>query len=77
MAKNNIKIFPNPRVSVDGILEAARNWDMQEVLIIGWNKNGEFTIGGSNGELKSISWLLKNGESWLSDEIIAAMEGEG
>ncbi len=65
---DNVHIMPGTvNVLPDVILRKALDWELDQVVVIGWDKNGEFRIGGSHGRLSDISWLLRNADNWLND----------
>ena len=69
MGSENLKILPSSKsVDPDVILEKAKGWGLSEVLIIGWDENGEFTLGGSHTKASDIAWLLDNAKHWLMNQ---------
>ena len=67
---DNIWLMPGAtNVSPDVILRKAQNWELDEVIVLGWDKNGDFCIGGSHNKLSDISWLLRNAENWLENTL--------
>lgn len=51
----NTRIPEDPLIS----LEKAKKWDLEQVVICGWNKNKEFIFGGSHCEISDILLLLE------------------
>lgn len=50
----------------DEILESAKG-ELNEVVIIGWDKKDNFWLSGSKSRCDSILWLLKKCEQALMD----------
>ena len=68
VTKNSIRILPVPGpVNPDAILEAAKNADLTEVVVIGWDENGGMFFSSSATKLKEIDWLLSNAKIELDD----------
>ena len=64
--KNNIRILPTSgEVHPDAILEAAKNVDLDKVVVLGWDKDGDLFFSSSCGLLRDIDWLLGNGKDAL------------
>ena len=66
---DNIHIMPGIDTPPEVILSKAREWGLEDVLIIGWDKDGNFIAGGSMVSLRDISWLLRNADNWVGDRI--------
>lgn len=62
---DNVRLMPKTDPNV--ILEKAKDWDLKTVVVIGWDSDKVFRIGGSDTALSEISWLLRNAEDWLSE----------
>ena len=65
----NVSLFPTGIVDADALLEAAKNADLADVLIVGWDEGGELYFTSSVGQLKDISWLLENAQCTLREFI--------
>ncbi len=65
---DNVRLMPGVvNAPPDVILRKAQDWELDQVVVIGWSKDGEFRIGGSHGRLSDISWLLRNAENWMDN----------
>lgn len=69
MSKNNIRAFPSKTTDSVAMLEMAKNWGLTDVLILGWDADGEFVIGCSDGSLKETSWLLRCANQWVDKNL--------
>lgn len=49
------------------ILVEAKKADLDEVLVVGVDKEGLFYFGSSNSNCGDLMWLLKNCEKYLMD----------
>jgi len=59
MNMDNIRFFPCDGQDPDLYLEAAKEWDMESVLIIGIRENGQFVWGGNNDKIKDLLFMLE------------------
>lgn len=41
------------------VLEKAKAWPIESVVVLGEAKNGELMIGGSTAEMKDVLWLVQ------------------
>ncbi len=73
--ENNVRAFPGD-LSPDALLEMAKFWNLDQAIVIGWDKDGEFCIGGTHTELSEISWLLKNATNWLDNKMYHTRDEE-
>ena len=69
MTDNGLRLFPQGAVNPDALLEAAKNADLESVVILGWDANGDLYFGSSCSKLREISWLMENGQVELRDHI--------
>ena len=65
---SEVKIFPGQGTyDADAMLDAARNAGLEDVVIIGWDKDGELFFSSNQESKPMILWLLKQAESFLLD----------
>lgn len=68
MMKKEDNVMLMPKITdVNVILDKASSWGLTKVVVIGWDENQEFRIGGNDTSLQEISWLLVNAQDWLRD----------
>jgi hypothetical protein len=65
---DNISIFPgvtpnryDPKIT----LEAAARADLQDVIVIGWDGEGELFFSASNGDGPECLWLIEKAKAAL------------
>lgn len=51
--------------SPEDVLEKAKGWGMERVVICGWKPEGGFVIGGSHSEIAEAVLLLEIGKARL------------
>ncbi len=71
--ESNVRIFPfagklDPLVS----LEVAKNANLDDVLVIGWDKNGDLYFAGSPASRKDVLMLLETAKVELMNQIFGA-----
>lgn len=49
----------NPVYSVDRVIESAREKDLDEVMILGWDNNDELYVSASNHKRADLIYLLE------------------
>ncbi len=54
--------------SADSLLEKAKGWGLDDVLILGFDAKGKFAFGGNMSSNPEILWLLAQAQKWLMDE---------
>jgi hypothetical protein len=55
-------------VSPDTILSLARQKELKQVMIIGWDENENLFISSSEKEYKDMYWMLESAFDWLRME---------
>ena len=65
---NNIKAFPGKQDPL-AMLEMAKHWELQDVLIVGWTEDGAFVWGTSTDSMKEVAWMAKNLDVSLTQDI--------
>jgi hypothetical protein len=61
-----IYLFPDGELNPDVILVKAREWNLKSVLILGYNDNGEFVIGGSTTNWKDVIWHIYKAQQYAA-----------
>ena len=51
--------FPSGRVSPEAIIEMARDWNLKDVIIIGWDNSDTFAFGASSDNKPDLIYLLE------------------
>ena len=51
------------------VLEKAKAWSLERVIVVGANEKGDLIIGGSFGEPEGILWLLECAKHKLMTEL--------
>lgn len=64
--------FPSTVVDPVALCEMAKHWNLDQCLVIGWDKNGQFCVGASHHKHADIAWILRHAEIWLNDSIRSA-----
>jgi len=54
-------------VPVDKVLDAAKDWCAESVVVIGWDRNGEFGFASSAADGGEVIWLLEKAKLELFD----------
>ncbi len=52
----------------NALLEKAKLWELDDVLIIGFDAEGKLAFGGNMSSNPEILWLLVQAQKWLMDE---------
>ena len=55
---DNLLLFPTGEVNPDVLLEKAKSWRLESVVILGWDSSGAFIWGGSSDDARDISFAL-------------------
>ncbi len=50
-------------------LECAKNAELDDVVIIGWDKNGNFFLGGSPAKRSEVLMLIETGKRDVMNQI--------
>ncbi len=66
---DNVHMMPNADVDPELILEKAKKWRLKDVLVVGWDENDDFIVGGSMVSLKEITWLLRATNNWVNNRM--------
>ena len=66
---DNVCIMPNCGVDPQVLLSKAQEWGLDKVLVIGWDKDGNFIAGGSMVKLRDISFLLRSADNWVNEQM--------
>lgn len=66
--KGELFAFPAEGIETDAYLELAKKWNMEEVLILGWDDDGNLCLGGNQGKLADINWLLERARHWVQEQ---------
>lgn len=53
-------------------LEMAKNAELDDVIIVGWDKNGNLYLKGSPAQRKDVLMLLKTAETELMNQVFGA-----
>lgn len=69
MTDSVVRAFPG-NLDPIALLEMAKRWNLESCLVIGWNEEGEFCIGGSEIALKETQWLVSNAQMWINNEMM-------
>jgi hypothetical protein len=65
MDNGELFVFPGSKLDPTAILEIAKQWGLKDVVILGWNSDGEFVWGGSNDSTKDRLYILEVAKAQL------------
>ena len=68
----NVTRFPgitNVHEPADTMLEKAKDWNCEDVVVCGVREDGQFIWGGNTSDAERISWLLTVGHKALMDNV--------
>lgn len=51
------------------VLECAKAHGLTEVLIVGWDNDGDLCVFGSHDSFRDIAWLTTQLQAWLHRQI--------
>jgi len=69
MNEDNIKLFPYGAIQPNLLLEKAKNWDLEQILIIGFDSDGELVFGGSEDNWKDLLFLMYQANEHMRNRI--------
>jgi len=66
---DNLLMFPSGEINPVVMLEKAKSWRLESVLVIGWDSSGAFLWGSSADDAKEISFMLTLAQSELMKRV--------
>jgi len=75
MSEDNIVIFPFGKMEPSILLDKAKDWGLEEVLVMGLDKDGALISGSTHDEWRDLIYLLKIYGARLNYNMFG-MEGE-
>ena len=55
---DNLLLFPSGDLNPVVMLEKAKSWRLESVLVLGWDSSGAFMWGGSQDDARDIAFML-------------------
>ena len=57
--KTNLSLFPTEKnIDATAFLEIAKEWDLKEIIVMGFDDKGNFLWGGNEADLRTTSLIL-------------------
>ena len=66
-----VRILSNTKTTNPiAVLEAAKDYNLDMAIVIGWDKDGSFVMSGSDTSHREICHLFKKFDAWINEQLI-------